>query len=46
MSGNMGQGSWDAKPRAVDFYDAKFVVEEIPPIKKLSEKLAELWGGK
>ncbi len=24
---------------------AKFVVEEIPPIKKLSEKLAELWGG-
>lgn len=25
---------------------AKFVVEEIPPIKKLSEKLAELWGGK
>ncbi|MBR5095251.1 MAG: hypothetical protein IK095_09155 [Oscillospiraceae bacterium] len=25
---------------------AKFIVEEIPPIKKLSEKLAELWGGK
>ena len=25
--------------------NAKFVVEEIPPIKKLSEKLAELWGG-
>ena len=41
-------GSGAARVRESDdtIVSAKFIVEEIPPIKKLSEKLAELWGGK